>query len=430
MQRKGWRVAVVHTDDDRSAFSGKLREGYERMLERLRLGQVRGIVTWHPDRLHRSPKELERFIDVVEACGAGVVTVQGGEYDLGTASGRMSARIVGAVARHESEHKSERIRAKMRELKTDGKLTGGGRRPYGYEDDRLTVREHEAVIIRELTRRALSGESLLSLVRDLNARKVPAGTGGPWGLASISRLLRSLRIAGLRELEGTPQPAPWPAIIALDQHKQLQAVLSRHRKSGTRSQRSYLLTGGLVVCGTCGKAMIGRPINGVPTYGCDKARGGCGKVWVRAERVDDIVRDAVVLAIDSAGLAKRLQRSGGKSSEQALDAISRQEAKLREIEQDYAAGELERTEYRRLRDAARTRLEQLTSTFKPAPSIEFGTDNPLALAWPELPLGRRRAVIDLVLDEVRILPVGHRAGEHFEAKDRFDRERVQLHWRV
>src|SRR5712692_9546394 len=171
-QRRGWRVATVHTDDDRSAFSGKLREGYEELLRRVQLGQVRGLVAWHPDRLHRSPVELERFITIVEACGAGVATVQGGEYDLSSASGRMSARIVGAVARHESEHKSERLKAKMRELKRDGKLTGGGRRPYGYEDDRLTVREVEAVIVRELTRRAIGGESLLSLVRDLNRRGV------------------------------------------------------------------------------------------------------------------------------------------------------------------------------------------------------------------------------------------------------------------
>jgi DNA invertase Pin-like site-specific DNA recombinase len=85
-KQRGWQVAAVHVDDDRSAFSGKPRPGYEHMLQRLERGQVRGLVAWHPDRLHRSPVELERFITVVEAIGAGVATVQGGEYDLSTAS--------------------------------------------------------------------------------------------------------------------------------------------------------------------------------------------------------------------------------------------------------------------------------------------------------------------------------------------------------
>lgn len=438
-QRRGWQVATVHTDDDRSAFSGKPRPGYEAALGRIKSSQVHGIVAWHPDRLHRSPTELERFITIVEASGAGVATVQGGEYDLSTASGRMSARIVGAVARHESEHKSERLRSKMSELRRDGKLTGGGRRPYGYENDRLTLREpstccriadrvefviDEPAVVRELARRALGGESLLSLVRDLNQRGIPAGTGGAWGLASISRLLRSLRIAGLRHDQGKDIPAPWPAIITTREQRQLRALLARNSRAGTRSQRSYLLTGGLVRCGGCGAPMIARPLGGKPTYACIKERGGCNKVFARAERVDEIVRLAVVKVVDGPGLARRLKRSGGKDTDHALDAITRQEERLREVETDYAGGDLERSEYRRLRDQVRARLHELRDGFKPKPTLDFGGENPLGVAWPSLSLGRRRAVLDTLLDEVKIAPVGRRAGS------RFDAGRVSLRWRV
>src|SRR5262245_33063122 len=111
-QQRGWEVVSVFEDDDRSAFAGRPRPGYLKMLERLELSDVRAIVAWHPDRLHRSPLELEDFIDLIERTGATVATVQGGDYDLSMASGRMTARVVGAVARHESEHKSERLRRK------------------------------------------------------------------------------------------------------------------------------------------------------------------------------------------------------------------------------------------------------------------------------------------------------------------------------
>jgi len=436
-KRRGWKVAEVHTDDDLSAFSGKKRPGYEELLQRLQSGKIRGLVSWHPDRLHRSPKELEAFIDIIEACGAGVATVQGGEYDLSNASGRMSARIVGAVARHESEHKSERIRAKMLQLQRDGKFTGAGRRPYGYEFiktkdgklDRLILREDEAIIVRELAHRYIGGESLLSLVRDLNVRKVPAATGGPWGLASVSRLLKSVRITGRREVEGKPEPAPWPAIITARENRQLLTLLARNHKSGARAQRSYLMTGGLVVCGGCGRKMIGRPINGKPTYGCDKSRGGCGKVWVRSGLVDEVVHTSVIEVVDKPGLAKRLQR-GSKDSDPVLDEIERQETRLREVEEDYGTGELKRDEYRRVRDHAKARLEELRKGYEPTLTLDYSSDNPLAIAWPALSLGGRRAVLDAVIKRVRIMPVGHRAGETFKAKDRFDTERVKVDWKV
>jgi hypothetical protein len=261
----------------------------------------------------------------------------------------------------------------------------------------------------------------------------------------VSRLLRALRIAGLREVEGKEEPAPWPAIITAREHHALLTVLARNKKAGTRSQRSYLLTGGLVVCGGCGKKMIGRTIStyrkvegkeehvrisATPTYGCDKTRGGCGKVWVKAERVDDVVRDAVIAIVDKPGLARRLERRAGKVDDRVLDAITRQETRLREVEADYANGELDRAEYRRLRDGARAKLEELRAGYQPKPTIEFGSGNPLGVAWPALPLGRRRAVLDVVLDAVEIGPVGHRKGQHFGAKDRFDGSRVSLRWKV
>ena len=107
--RAGLDVVAVFADDDRSAYRAKRRPGYVQLLERLDTVDV--VLAWHPDRLTRHPRELEDLIDRLEVTGTTVQTVQTGEYDLGTPSGRMQARIVGAVARHESEHKSARLRS-------------------------------------------------------------------------------------------------------------------------------------------------------------------------------------------------------------------------------------------------------------------------------------------------------------------------------
>ena len=64
------------------------------MLTDLANGDLDCVVCWHPDRLHRSPRELEDFIDLVEKTGAAVATVTSGDYDLATGDGRFVAPLI------------------------------------------------------------------------------------------------------------------------------------------------------------------------------------------------------------------------------------------------------------------------------------------------------------------------------------------------
>lgn len=64
--RLGWTVVGTHTDNDLSAYSGKPRPGYRSMLAALDDGNADAVIAWHTDRLHRSPTELESFIDLCE----------------------------------------------------------------------------------------------------------------------------------------------------------------------------------------------------------------------------------------------------------------------------------------------------------------------------------------------------------------------------
>src|SRR5918994_7603828 len=96
--RRGWQVARVFTDNDRSAYNGAPRPAYVAMFDALNAGEFDVLVAWHPDRITRSPRELEDVVDLVEATGVEVATVTAGDYDLATPTGRMTARIVGATA--------------------------------------------------------------------------------------------------------------------------------------------------------------------------------------------------------------------------------------------------------------------------------------------------------------------------------------------
>ncbi len=89
------------------------------MLDDMKAGQFAALIVWHTDRLYRSMKDLERLIDVADASGTQLKTVQGGDLDLSTSAGRMLGRILGATARQESEHHAERRQG--RELAARGR---------------------------------------------------------------------------------------------------------------------------------------------------------------------------------------------------------------------------------------------------------------------------------------------------------------------
>jgi DNA invertase Pin-like site-specific DNA recombinase len=177
VERKGWEVAERYVDDDVSAYKGRVRPAYRRMLDDVRGGFLDAVVVWDADRLHRRPKELEDFFGVCEEAGVTRLASVSGDIDLATHDGQFLARILGAVAKKESDDKSRRIKRKHEELAQAGKVAGGGTRPYGYEADRRTVRESEALVVRECARRLLSGEALRAICADLNERGVSTVTG-------------------------------------------------------------------------------------------------------------------------------------------------------------------------------------------------------------------------------------------------------------
>src|SRR5690242_10380323 len=81
----GWTVARVYQDNDISAYQRKKpRPGYNQMLKDLQSGEIDAVIAWHSDRLHRRTAELETFIQIIEASGAEVSTVRGGQVDLST----------------------------------------------------------------------------------------------------------------------------------------------------------------------------------------------------------------------------------------------------------------------------------------------------------------------------------------------------------
>jgi site-specific DNA recombinase len=428
----GWQIAEEYVDNDVSAFTGKPRPGYGRMLDDLRDGLRDAVLVYHLDRLTRRPIELEGFLEVVDAAKVRHVQSVTGGTNLGSGDGLLVARIMGAVAANESATKSRRIRRKHEQLAASGLPNGGAHRPFGYEPDRVTVRDDEAAVIRTLAERFLAGESLRSLVVWLNATGTPTVTGGGWKSTTVSGLLRSPRIAGLREHRGqVVGEAVWEPIISETEHRRVLARFEDAAASGRRSPRRYLLSG-LLRCGKCGGTLFSSARVASRRYVCLSGpdHGGCGKLTVVAGPVEELVAAAVLFRLDTKELADTLAGRFADNAQAAeLSAqVSTDTAQLEELAGLYASGQITSREWMtarapipdRLKDRER-RLARLTRDDSLTGLV--GNGDQLRESWGSLNLTRQHAVIRAVIDHAVIGPgtTGARS---------LDPDRVTIIWRL
>jgi DNA invertase Pin-like site-specific DNA recombinase len=408
---RGWQT-TEYVDNDISAYSGKKRPAYERMLIDIKAGNLDAVVAWDLDRLHRRPVELEHFIGLADQHHLALATVSG-DTDLGTDSGRLFARIKGAVARSEGERKSARQRRAQLQAAERG-LPAGGPRAFGYERDGLTVREPEAKALRKAYASLLAGRSMVGIARDLDsAGFVTARLGKRFNHSAARAVLVNPRNAGLRAYRGDIIGlAAWPGIVDEDTWRTAHALLTdpvRRRGPGS-SARKWLL-GGLALCGRCDDGTTVKvtyreaDANGrnVRAYRCHKSAHLTREAnfcdWRVTERV--IARlsrdDARDLLIDD-------DREDLAELRREADTLR---LRLDQLADAFADGTINASQLRSGTERLRARLDDLESRMvhvDRAPLLaDLVTASDVRKAWETVGLDRQRAVIDL-LYIVTLLP--------------------------
>jgi site-specific DNA recombinase len=328
-QDHGLTVVATFKDNDMSAYSGKPRPQFEDMVRRLRNGEFDAIVCYHVNRLYRRTKDLERLVDIIgenPESGIQIHTVKSADLDLSTSSGRMVARITGAIAQGQSEESGERIQRAVLADAIEGKPHG--HRAYGYEADGVTICKREADILNEVAQKLLGGASLYAVSKELNQRgdfTVPQrrhfedGTctepqGKPWRPNTLKRVLLKRRNIGQREhlpvIQGetatarkrrTPMvyDAQWAGILDPETYDALVRMFNRGNVKGAGAKGGPVPThlgSGLYVCGACGHATMNQTTgHGITTsYRCTKRNAPGGKhVSRNAKKFDMFVQDTL-----------------------------------------------------------------------------------------------------------------------------------------
>ena len=448
-RRCGYAVAedATYADNDISGFKGKVRPQWERLKADVSSGRLDVVVAWSIDRLGRSVRELLEFFDLCAGHGVIIHTCKEGHLDPASPVGRLIATILAAVAQMESERKAERVK-RHHEQKADA----GGRqwagRTFGYDvsyDDpdrphrrivAVAVNPGEADVIRDSAARVLAGESLSSVCRDLGACGVRTVSGVTFTPDTLKIVLCAARISGRREYVGRGNGSrhrrmgeitadgDWPAIITAAQSDRLREMFASRFRPEHAGAPKYLLSG-LLSCGKpdCGAPMYRRDStdkrrpNQQTRYQCKQLSrrqqeggymSGCGGTSIVAGKVEDLVRDAVLEALNSADFA-RIAGQADEANGPVLEEISAVDGRLAELAADHAVGLIDRKTYASGRDAGNARREMLTRQLKRSQASSaladwFEMGGALRQRWDAAGTDRQRALVRALTTKITVRP--------------------------
>ncbi|MEU8490047.1 recombinase family protein [Pseudonocardia alni] len=443
IERRGWQHARTWRENDVTATGKKPRPQFRDLLATVRRGEVDVIVAWNLHRLTRNARDRLELIEVCRDRGVLIALVRGSDLDPTTPGGRLHLGVLGEVAQHEVDELTDRVLSQKRQAAASGAYRGG-RRPFGYERDGITVRTAEARIVVDLTARAAAGESLHALARELNRDGHTTSTGKPWNHRSVRNLVLRARNAGLiehdRQVVG---PAEWEPIVDAALWRNAVRVLTAEGRGPKWDRVEKYLGSGVYECGRCddGATLKGRmtrtnsggPGTTAPAYECTN-----GPHLTRiAEPLDEFVT-AVVL--------ERLSRPDARlllAPEEARPDLDRLlgerqdvDGRLSELAALFADGTItgpQLAEATRKLRAEGERLDQAIAVAQGVSPLAGVADaEDVRVAWEAAAVSRRKAIVRALMRVVVMpAPKGRPAGwSPKDGRGYFDPRAVRIEPRV
>jgi site-specific DNA recombinase len=470
----GWHLAEEHIYRDDGYSGAKLnRPGLDRLREQAALAAFERVLLTAPDRLARNYVHQMLLIDELAQRGCQVEFLDRPMSD--DPHDQLLLQIRGAVAEYERNLIADRMRRGRQAKLRSGQLLPWTVAPYGYLLDperprapsRLRLDPVKAAVVEQIFAwytDVQAQTSLYMVAKRLSDQQIPTPTGGArWHVASIRGILRDPAYAGTtysgrthpapaRQRKSALQPVgpgtstrpappedwiaiPVPAIVNQETFAAAQLRLDRNKQMARRNNTAhdYLLRG-LVSCGRCRLACMGRSLPGDYAYYVCRGRSDplrvatgerCSTRYAPAQALDDLVwQDLCRVLSEPALITHELERAqGGEWLPQALQSrretvqtaiahLERQQARLLEV---YLAEVIGRDEFDRKRqEVSQTQaglmqqLRQLEAQAHKQVDVMAATEGLEAFCrrlnptLEHLTFAQRRQLVELLIDRVII----------------------------
>ena len=451
-EQRGWVIIEEFVDNDVSAAGKRRRPGFDGLIDAIVNKRIDTVAAVSMDRLSRNRRDDLRIHEACLSRNVLLALVKGSDIDTGTAAGRLVMDLLGSVARHEIEVKSERHRRQIQQAAEQGR-PGGGPRPFGFKKGGMELHPVEALVVPEMYGRYLAGAGFGELADWLNREGVKTTHGNRWTGSAVKVVLCSPRYAGIRgirrivdEAKGTRErihtevaPAQWPSLVTEETFRAALSMIKAAQLPGRHiayGPTPRFLLSGIALCGRdrqrggiCGLHMIssvGAP--GRRTYECTSKR----HVSRRADYLDQYIEAAIVRRLqrpDARGLLSPVAPGVDLKALRA-EALSKRE-RLRNLTEDYADNLIDRDQMRAGSARITSQLVEIDARIAAAGEIDVLA--PLVHAddydaaweiWSGYPMTSRRAAIRRVM---RVVVKRGRVGRP-PAGAPFDPDSVDIDW--
>ena len=407
-EARDWEVVDVIDDISYSAYSGKKRPGWERVMDAVRDGRVDVVMAWAIDRVTRSTAE---FLQIAKVCGdAGVsLTTASGDVDVSTDMGKALGTIQSVFGELEAARKAERQRLANQQRAAQGMPWSSGWRAFGYELNG-TVVPHEAELIRKAADDVLAGASLRSVVSEWKAlgMSTPRSAKGVdgWTHNGLRKILLNPRNAGLATYKGEViGQGAWKAILSPETHALLVAKLTdptRLTRRDSQGRKAANLLTGIARCAVCDEPVnAGSGYKGRLIYQCRSYH-----VSTPRDEADQLVRRTIVLTmlVTRPGLLMALPEKGVPS--ELWEDLQAVQSRMNAVATSFATGLLNETA---MTAASKALQEQRSQIEQRIAQAEVATNVPTSgeqvRQFENLTLDEQRALLSTVA-RIRLHPRG------------------------
>ncbi len=294
---KGITVLSTYIDRALSARTDD-RPEFQRMIRDSEKGLFDVVLVWKLDRFSRDRYDSARYKHILKKNGVKVVSAR--ETIAEDSTGILLESMLEGYAEFFSAELSEKVQRGLTENALKAKNNGGGI-PLGYvlnhQTQKLEIDPVTAPLVVEIFNRYADGETVRSIVDDLNRRGLRTRRGRPFCLNSLTGLLTNRKYIGVYQYQEVVIDGGVPAIVPQELFDRVQRRKERNRRApaAAKAEVRYLLTTKLF-CSRCGRMMVGESgtsRKGVRHHyykcGNAKRKAGCRKKAVRKQWIEDLV---------------------------------------------------------------------------------------------------------------------------------------------